>query len=638
MELVQEHALPAALQRFRRIRQPAASRCRPDLRFAQGQFGFPVSPFDSRLARKHPAVGLEVQLAHISVLRRAIRCAVLEERLRGLDAHLRHALQVPVAPDILQVVPGGAAAAVAVAERQQETPDVPLLHPVTPALHDGLRVRLAGIIHMQEGDDLAPVNALPGKIMIGEPVSPVIAPEDLLGRQVSDARALQQLGQGGAVAEGVRQPQQPAVHAELLAEKAFAVQQLAHQRLAGGHVRIRLHPHAPVRDPLPRPHFFPDAGIELRVQLLADLIGLRLALHVFVYGIKIHQAELRGKGARHLALGLAVRPEPADVDMGVADRIELRRSGAVFRFHEGTELLPGRCVIGQPPGTGLLEIDRDGKPFQRFLDLRGAQGRRIQHRAQVVQSGYILPKLIRFLVPDAEGAPAHHLARLTFIAHGIGVPGIPDHGPQHLAPLVVPRIIVPGISLHQQVEALTRHTAEGQELVADMMVPLPDPVRPPRAKGPAIHEQGGFTALVQVHDDPLPRGCLRQQDIAPHPAVFPGPAPGRPRFHPGESPLLRLFRREHIIGTKALQNDLTQGLIEFFLQRRDPRFQPVFPFRPHIPVPPAFSRTRSGPPHTHCYRIFCAAALFPAAAQRIAKAGAGPDPPENDCLFCRFLR
>ena len=57
---------------------------------------------------------------------------------------------------------------------------------------------------------------------------------------------------GARVAEHVRQPQLRAAAAELALEEPLAVQQLAHQRLAGRQVGVRLDPGAADRDPLPR--------------------------------------------------------------------------------------------------------------------------------------------------------------------------------------------------------------------------------------------------------------------------------------------------------------------------------------------------------------------------------------------------
>lgn len=52
------------------------------------------------------------------------------------------------------------------------------------------------------------------------------------------------------------------------------------------------------------------------------------------------------------------------------------------------------------------------------------------------------------------------------------------------------------------------------------------PVGPACAEGPAVDKEHGFTAGIQIQDDPLPAGFLRDGETAEHPGVIPGHAPG----------------------------------------------------------------------------------------------------------------
>ena len=84
----------------------------------------------------------------------------------------------------LYLLCGGAAAAVAIAKRQQEAGDTALLHAVTPALHHGGGIGAGGVVHVQEGGDGRAVHAFPSKIMIRELLTVIIRPEDFLCYQI----------------------------------------------------------------------------------------------------------------------------------------------------------------------------------------------------------------------------------------------------------------------------------------------------------------------------------------------------------------------------------------------------------------------------------------------------------------------
>ena len=210
-----------------------------------------------------------------------------------------------------------------------------LLYPAPPRAAQLLGVGAVGVAGGQEGGHGASVHALPREIVIGEGIALVVAPEDLLGHEVVHAAPLQQLRQHRGIAEGIRQPQHAAVHAELVLIILLAVDQLTHQRLAGGHVGIRLHVHRALGDPAA---FFCrrlDAGEQLRIILLAHFVGRRLALQIVILRVALQQAKLRREGAGGLAVGLVLRPQPRKVKVSVADGPHLGGGGAVVRLHQG---------------------------------------------------------------------------------------------------------------------------------------------------------------------------------------------------------------------------------------------------------------------------------------------------------------
>ena len=133
------------------------------------------------------------------------------------------------------------------------------------------------------------------------------------------AHLAQDLRQGGGIAEHIRLPEFVAGDAKLLAEEALPVQELAHQRLAGGEVAVRFHPRTARRDELPGFHLLLDLLVQLGVLVFHPLQLLGLRAGKFVLGVIIHQAQAVEKVRSALALRLGQRPQPGGVDVGVAD-------------------------------------------------------------------------------------------------------------------------------------------------------------------------------------------------------------------------------------------------------------------------------------------------------------------------------
>ena len=167
------------------------------------------------------------------------------------------------------------------------------------------------------GEDLGAVDAPPDDGVVGHLVD--LVPGQLGGHEVVDAALLHDLGQGAGVAEHVRQPQDAVVHAELLLEEPLAVDELAHQGLAGGQVAVGFQPHAALRLPAALLDALLDALIEGGIALLQEVVQHRLAGHEAVAGELLHELEHRGEAPGHLLPGLGHGPPPGHVDVGVAD-------------------------------------------------------------------------------------------------------------------------------------------------------------------------------------------------------------------------------------------------------------------------------------------------------------------------------
>ena len=104
-------------------------------------------------------------------------------------------------------------------------------------------------------------------------------------------------------------------------------------------------------------------------------------------------------------------------------------------------------------------------------------------------------------------------------------------------------------------------------LIGNILVRMSHPVTPAGAEDLSVDVEDGFTAGIQVHDDPLPAGLLRHGETAEHPGIIPGHAPGgsgRPGL-PGigfRFPQVQDGRRR-----KALQGNFAQRVIKICCQR-----------------------------------------------------------------------
>ncbi len=98
-------------------------------------------------------------------------------------------------------------------------------------------------------------------------------PQQLLGHEIIHARLLVDLRQLPVVAERVGIPSDLYIHAEVFLEIPFPDENLPDQRLARGHVEVRLHPHAADNFPAALFHALLDLLIQVRIFFLHPLVG-----------------------------------------------------------------------------------------------------------------------------------------------------------------------------------------------------------------------------------------------------------------------------------------------------------------------------------------------------------------------------
>ena len=226
------------------------------------------------------------------------------------------------------------------------------------------------------GQDLGAVDTPPHHGVVGDLVD--LVPGQLGGHKVVDAALLHDLGQGAGVAEHVRQPQDAVVHAELVLEKPLAVDELAHQGLAGGQVAVGFQPHAALGLPASLLDPLLDPLIEGGIALLQEVVQHRLAGHKPVAGELLHELEYGGKAPGHLLTGLGHGPPPGNIDVGMTDAggddivpaaqllVEILRNVGLSRPEGGVEALG----IGLPQIQeidGLIEGCLNGQPLLTVL-------------------------------------------------------------------------------------------------------------------------------------------------------------------------------------------------------------------------------------------------------------------------------
>ena len=316
----------------------------------------------------------------------------------------------------LQHLPGGTAAAVAVAVADQDVVVDLLILVALPAAHDGtgvehavvggeealLRILVDAGGGNQVGQNLGAVDAPPDEGVVGDAVD--LIPGQLGGHEVVDAGLAHDLGQGTGVAKDIGQPQDLVVLAEFLPEEPLAVEELTDQALAGGQIAVGLQPHAAFRLPAALGNALLDLLVELGIALLQEVVEHGLAGHELVVGELLHELEHRGEGADHLLPGLGYGPPPGHVDVGVADA---GGDDTVVAAHLLVELLLQICLgLGQglveSRGVGQAHIQQVDGVIQHGLDVHAGLVV-LAHPGECLQGDLqIVVEAVDLLIPDIQ--------------------------------------------------------------------------------------------------------------------------------------------------------------------------------------------------------------------------------------------
>ena len=365
MELVQEQELPQLGKprgRMFRSGEPPGER-RQKIGVVERPLALPVPALHRRLGGVRPPVVLEVELADDGREVLGVRLQRVEELVRGRHRRPRHALEVAHPPQGLEHLGRRPAAAVAVAEDEEAATRAVVILVVARAPAQLLDVggRVIRVGRREVGEHLGAVDPLPRERVVRRRVEPV--PGQLLGEEAADAGAAHDLGELAVVAEDVRVPELEAAAAELALEEALPVQKLAHERLAGRQVAVRLHPRAA--------HGHPAAGLGVAADPLVEL-GDAGADPVVLLGLRarepelrvaVHVGGLRAERPHHLPLRLGQRPQPGRVDVGVADRGDLVDVRAVAISEQSLQdrlgLIPGSAVVLDPHVAEAVELGQE---------------------------------------------------------------------------------------------------------------------------------------------------------------------------------------------------------------------------------------------------------------------------------------
>ena len=441
------------------------------------------------------------------------------------------AFQVTLPAQVFQHIPVRAAAAVPITEGVEQGVDILLLDAVlVPAACEAVRFCL-GIV-VEEGQRLhpCPVQSFPQEVLIGEALAFRVRSQQFLRSEVWDVESLQQLGQTGGEAEGIRQPADAAFDAVPFPEPAFAPHQLPHQAFSGGDIGVALHIEGAFGQHLPGTDALQHPGIDFGRAFFQHFQQSGLAGQEPVFGILFHQGKLVGEGADGFVPGFLQGPQPGQVDMGLADQPKERRGGPVAAVQRGTQYFTALSVGGGPFPGRELEIHCMGEFVERFFDLLPAQAAFGLQVMQPGQSFCVHVQLVGVLVEN--GQPA-------FLDLALCAGDRRQRFPFRWARTVIlqPRAVA-GIAFDQQAACSSGRSIPVQGDVVVLAVDGPS--------GLTVYMHQLFPAQAAEQHDPAAFAFVGQPNVRSEPGVFPVPAPGSAGGHRQKRKLFSfLFGQAH---------------------------------------------------------------------------------------------
>ena len=247
VKLVLEQNPPMRLEALRRRRAEEMGERGDGLGRQQRRLGAAMAALDAALRRQRRAMQFEIDFAapgRRRVGRGDAGVSAGEEVVDARPARARQGWQFAHQPFVVDPLRRRAAAAVAVADRQQRLGMARLGAEIGPGRRDAARPRFAIVaadrIVEGVGEHAAAVEPLPPEQVVRKLVG--LRPRHLDGEERVDAALAQQLRQRRREAEAVGQPADAMALAEGALEIALAVEDLPHQALAARHVGVGLDP------------------------------------------------------------------------------------------------------------------------------------------------------------------------------------------------------------------------------------------------------------------------------------------------------------------------------------------------------------------------------------------------------------
>ena len=174
------------------------------------------------------------------------------------------------------------------------------------------------------------VDSLPVKGIVRKYIG--IVPRHLGGQEIFDPAALHNLGEGCAVAEGIRQPESIRCIIKIFPGKFLSPHELADHVLPGRDIAVAFHIYAAIGLIPPLCHSLFDILKEGRVHLFDNLTVVSRALYKGILRVLIHQVHLVGIGSGTFLLRLSPMPEPCRIHMRMPDETGVGCGGPVFHL------------------------------------------------------------------------------------------------------------------------------------------------------------------------------------------------------------------------------------------------------------------------------------------------------------------
>ena len=409
MELIHQKLASQGIDLFpgRRLISLYGSPHRHILQIPEGKLRLSVVPLDHMLISQGSSVQLQIQLSAVDGgLHKTLLQLLHKPAHRGVGGS-GHSLQILQPLRHLDHAEFRASAPVPEAVGNQPHPgDRPLLYGVGALLQQvllqGRRIRPhMGAVEMHQ--NLRAVDPLPVKGIVGKYIG--VVPGHLRGQEILYAAALHNLRQGGAVAEGVRQPECIRCVIKVLSCEPLAPDELAHHVLAGGDVAVALDPHAAVGLVPPLRHSLLDVLEESRIHSLYDIAVVCGALDEGIVRVLIHQVHLVGISPGTFFLRLPPVPQPCRIHVGMADEPCIGGRGGILLLQHilqysvrPPDLLPEdlRILILYIIGNKAVDLQ------QRLHEIRPPEAFVLQHTHHLVSHPQVEVELCQFLVLQTD--------------------------------------------------------------------------------------------------------------------------------------------------------------------------------------------------------------------------------------------